>query len=338
MRGFTLRTSHNIFGGLGWQWNLPSSAWYCQHVWEHYAFGGDKNYLKKTAYPLLKEVSQFWEDHLNELPDGSLVIPNGWSPEHGPTEDGVAHDQQIVWDLFTNTIAATDALGEDRSFRDHLKQLRDRLVGPKIGKWGQLQEWMTDRDDPKDHHRHTSHLFAVYPGHQISLRKTPKFAKAAMVSLAARGETGDSRRSWTWPWRCALWARFHNSQKAHHMIEGLLMYNTLGNLFANHPPFQMDGNFGITAGIAEMLLQSQAGEIELLPALPKAWPTGQVTGLRARDGFAVDIEWKDGQLVGAKITSLLGRPCQVCYGQKVIELKTQKGRAYRLGASLNIQK
>ncbi|MGD0093824.1 MAG: glycoside hydrolase N-terminal domain-containing protein [Planctomycetota bacterium] len=238
VRGFTLRTSHNIYGGLGWKWNLPASAWYCQHVWEHYAFGGDQEYLRKTAYPLLKEVSQFWEDHLKALPDGTLVAPKGWSPEHGPEEDGVAHDQQIIWDLFSNTVAASDALGEDREYRDHLAKLRDRLLGPKIGRWGQLQEWVADRDDPKDQHRHTSHLFAVYPGKQISMTKTPDFAKAAKISLEARGESGDSRRSWTWPWRCAMWARFREGEKAHHMIEGLLKYNTLPNLLANHPPMQ----------------------------------------------------------------------------------------------------
>jgi alpha-L-fucosidase 2 len=224
-RGWTARTSHNIFGGHGWEWNIPASAWYAQHFWEHFAFTRDTNYLRTVAYPVMKEICNYWEDHLKELPDGTLVVPKGWSPEHGPREDGVAHDQQIVWDLFTNTLEASEALGLDADDRAQLVKLRDRLVGPKIGKWGQLQEWMSDRDDPKDQHRHTSHLFAVYPGRQISNTKTPEFAKAAAISLEARGSSGDSRRSWTWPWRCAMWARFGNGEKAYAMIRGLLEHN-----------------------------------------------------------------------------------------------------------------
>ena len=334
VRGFTLRTSHNIFGGLGWKWNLPASAWYCQHVWEHYAFGGDKEYLRKTAYPLLKEVSQSWEDHLKALPDGTLVAPKGWLPEHGPEEDGVAHDQQIIWDLFSNTVEAADALGEDREYRDHLAKLRDKLAGPKIGKWGQLMEWMVDRDDPKDQHRHTSHLFAVYPGKQISMTKTPELAAAAKKSLDARGESGDSRRSWTWPWRCAMWARFREGERAHRCIEGLLKYNTLPNLLANHPPMQMDGNFGYPAGVCEMLLQSHAGEVEMLPALPTAWPAGRFTGLRARGGFEVDATWKDGKLTEAVVRSKLGQTCRIRYGDRVVEVKTEAGKAYRFDGAL----
>jgi len=314
VRGFTYRTSHNIFGGQGWEWNIPGSAWYCQHVWEHYAFGGDKRYLRETAYPILKEVVTFWEDHLKKLPDGTLVSPNGWSPEHGPREDGVAHDQQIVWDLFTNYIQAADALGVDKTYRDKVAAMREKLDGPRIGKWGQLQEWREDRDDPKDEHRHTSHLFAVYPGRQISVTQTPDLAKAAAVSLKARGETGDSRRSWTWPWRCALWARFRQGEDCHRMIRGLLQYNMQPNLLATHPPMQMDGSFGITAGMCEMLVQSQAGEIHLLPALPKAWPEGKVTGLRARGGFTVDVEWKNGQLTAATLRATQDAPCRIRTG------------------------
>jgi len=333
-RGWALRTSHNISGGLGWKWDKTANAWYCLHLWEHYAFGGDKEYLKTVAYPIMKETCEFWEDHLKALPDGRLVVPKAWSPEHGPDEDGVSYSQEIVWDLFNNYVAAADALGADKAYRDQVAAMRDKLVTPKIGKWGQLQEWMVDRDDPKDQHRHTSHLFAVYPGRQISVARTPELAKAAAVSLAARGEAGDSRRSWTWPWRCALWARLGQADDAGRMVRGLLTYNMLPNLFANHPPFQMDGNFGITAAICEMFLQSQDGDIVLLPALPKAWPTGRVSGLCARGGFEVDIAWQDGKLVEATVRSRLGSPCKVRYGGKTADLKIPAGGAAAINGDL----
>ena len=333
-RGWALRTSHNIAGGLGWKWDKTANAWYCQHLWEHYAFGGDKEHLKAVAYPIMKEICEFWEERLNALPDGSLVVPRAWSPEHGPDEDGVSYSQEIVWDLFSSYVEAADALGADKAYRDKVAAMRDKLVTPKIGKWGQLQEWMVDRDDPKDQHRHTSHLFAVYPGRQISMAKTPELATAAGVSLAARGEAGDSRRSWAWPWRCALWARLGNAENAGRMVRGLLTYNMLPNLFANHPPFQMDGNFGTTAGICEMFLQSQDGDVVLLPALPKAWPTGRVSGLCARGGFEVDIAWQDGKLVEATVHSRFGSPCRVRYNGKAADLKIPVGGAVMVNGDL----
>lgn len=332
-RGWTVRTSQNIFGGNGWEWNIPGSAWYALHMWEKYAFSLDKEYLKKQAYPMMKEICHFWEDHLKELGEGgksfksagkelvdqpelknikagTLVAPDGWSPEHGPREDGVMHDQQLIRELFVNTIRAANILGVDQAWAKSLADKLKKLAPNKIGKEGNLQEWMIDRI-AKTEHRHTSHLFAVFPGNEISLLKTPELAEAARKSLEWRGTTGDSRRSWAWPWRTALWARFEDGEKAHDMVAGLLEYNTLPNMLTTHAPMQMDGNFGIVAGITEMLLQSHTGEIVLLPAPTKAWPDGAVKGLRARGNCIVDFTWKNGKVTNYSITSPNPRPVKI---------------------------
>lgn len=313
VRGWTVKTENNIYGGESFLWNTPGSAWYAQALWDHYAFNQDKSYLQKFAYPILKEVTEFWDDYLKRLPDGTVVAPNGWSPEHGPKEDGVSYDQQIVYDLFTNYIEAADDLKTDKAYRDHISDLRDHLLKPKIGKWGQLQEWKDDKDDPTDQHRHASHLFALHPGRQISVTKTPELANAAKVSLTARG---DASTGWSMAWKMNFWARLHDGNHAYKILGNFITlaggdgidYNEGGGVYANllcaHPPFQIDGNLGYTAGVAEMLVQSQEGFIDLLPALPDAWKSyGVIKGLKTRGNFTVDFSWKDGKVTDYRIAS-----------------------------------
>jgi len=327
--GWLVYTSHNPFGGNGWQMNLPGSAWYALHMWEHYAFTQDVAYLRDQAYPMMKELSQYWASHLKILGNGAkgfeseykpvdvslypelarvkagtLVVPNGWSPEHGPRgEDGVAMDQEIISELFLNTIKAAQILGVDQQWVEELKEKQEHLLPPQIGKEGNLMEWMIDRDPVTDH-RHTSHLFAVFPGDTISIEKTPELAEAARKSLLMRKTTGDSRRSWTWTWRCMLWARLRDGERAHEMLEGLITYNMLDNLFTTHHiPLQIDGNYGIAAAMIEMLVQSQNGVIQLLPAPCAEWPQGSVKGIKARGNVVVDMTWKDERVTQWKLTS-----------------------------------
>jgi alpha-L-fucosidase 2 len=335
VRGWTIRYSQNVTGGLGWNWYPPGNAWYCQHLWEHYAFTRDREYLKSLAYPILKEVCQFWEDHLQQLPDGRLVSPRAWSPEHGPAEDGVSHDQQLIWDLFTNYIDAADALGIDKDYRVKVAAMRDKLLGPQIGKWGQLQEWMVDRDDPKDTHRHLSHLFAVFPGRQISPITTPELAAAARKSLDARGEAGEGM-AWSAAWKINLWARLLDGDRAHRMIQSEICHALYDNM-CSAGPFQLDGAFGGPAGICEMLLQSHIGQIHLLPALPRSWPSGSVKGLRARGGFEVDITWKDGRLTTARIHSTGGTNPVVRYGRQTAKLKLDSEQSLVIAADLSVR-
>ena len=341
-KGWAIRVSHNINGGLGWEWDKTANAWYCHHFWEHYEFTGDKKFLMNVAYPVMKETCEFWDDHLKTMPDGRLVVPHAWSPEHGPTEDGVSYSQEIVWDLFDNYVKAADALGADKDYRNKIAAMRDKLATPGVGSWGQLLEWMTEKHDsnspeldtPNDHHRHTSHLFAVYPGHQIGSTRTPALAAAAKVSLDARGDTGDVRE-WSFAWRAALYARLQDAKDAHRELQQLFSNrNTCLNLFGMLPPMQVDGNFGITAAMCEMLVQSQDDDINLLPALPEEWAAGSARGLLARGGFVVNLDWSDGKLISTTIHSLTGGTCRLRYGNITNEVKIGKGQTIALNGSL----
>ncbi len=360
VRGWTARTSQSPLGGNGWDWNIPASAWYALHVYDHWDFSRDEEFLRETAHPVLKEICQYWEDRLKKLPDGTLVAPDGWSPEHGPREDGVMHDQQLIWELFDDYLKVAAALGVDADYRAKIADMQMKLAPNKIGKWGQLQEWQADRDDPGNHHRHTSHLFALYPGRQISKTGTPALAQAAKVSLLARSNdtsdktgkawspadmTGDSNFSWVWPWRAAMWARLGEGDRAHALVRGKAG-NTGPNGLSLYIPYfrhrneliQLDGSFGFTAAVAEMLLQSHAGEIHLLPALPKAWVAqGSFRGLCARGGFSVDCAWKEGAVVSATVSGKPGAKAVVRIGGRKVPVKMPASGRVELGADLRVK-
>jgi alpha-L-fucosidase 2 len=253
-------------------------------------------------------------------------------------------DHEIVWDLFTNLLDASKVLGYENEFVSNVREMKSRIWPLQIGRWGQLQEWREDVDDPQNKHRHISHLYALHPGRQITVEKTPDLAQAARVSLNARGDDGTG---WSLAWKINFWARLFEGDRAHKLLTRLLRptgnkgynYQNAGgvylNLFDAHPPFQIDGNFGATAGMAEMLLQSHSGTIVLLPALPKVWEKGSVTGLKARGGFEVDISWQEHALQEVRLKSLNGNQCSLKYAQKLIEFETEKGEIYTFNGRLN---
>ncbi len=332
-RGWVTNLRSNAYGSTGpnnsglmfWSYFPISAAWLCSHVWQHYEFSGDKDYLKNKAYPIIKSQAQFLEDFLVKLPSGELSSAPSWSPEHGPISQGTYQDIFCTNELFNSAIKASLVLNVDAQERRNWIKIREQLIKPKVGQHGQLQEWIEDIDDPNDKHRHINHLYALYPSNQISPLTTPKLAKAARTTLEQRG---DGATGWSMGWKINFWARLHDGDRAHKLFGNLLSNGTYDNLFDKHAPFQIDGNFGGTAGVAEMLLQSQTGTIHLLPALPAAWKSGAVKGLRAKNGFEVSLIWEEGQLKSARIISKLGKPCKLFYNGTNTEFKTTRGKPY----------
>ena len=343
-RGWVVHTITNVWGYTSpgehpsWGQFPAAGGWLCLHLWEHYAFSADEAFLAR-AYPVMKESAQFYIDFLTEDPEtGWLVTAPSNSPENAfQTADGQrasvcfgpAMDTQIIWELLRRCVEASEILGVDEPFRRKARAVIDKLPPHAVGKHGQLQEWLEDFDEPEPGHRHVSHLFALHPGSQISIRETPELAEACRVSLNRRLEHGGGHTGWSRAWVINFWARLENGNEAHRHIMELLRKSTLPNMFDTHPPFQIDGNFGGTAGIAEMLLQSHANETALLPALPEAWDKGYVKGLRARGGAEIDIEWENGAAKSAELRALCAYTHRVRppKGQRIDSARVLEGSA-----------
>jgi alpha-L-fucosidase 2 len=324
-----------------------AGPWLSQHMWEHYLYSVDRAYLGERAYPIMKGAALFCLDWLYEDSEGRLVSGPSTSPEHKFDIGGQLYavdlastmDLALIAELFDNCIAAAEILGEDASWREELREARSKLYPFQIGQHGQLQEWHRDFEDQDVHHRHVSHLIGVFPGRLFTAESSPELFAAARQSLERRGDEGTG---WSLGWKVGLWARFGDGNRAERLLANMLRLvrsdqrnNERGGVYANlfdaHPPFQIDGNFGGTAGITEMLLQSWGGSIFLLPALPSAWPDGEVRGLRVRNAAGVDLQWRDGQLHSALLRSERGGTYQLVHGESTLTVALRAGGQQRIG-------
>lgn len=336
-RGWTASISANIFGFtsplsseiMAWNFNPMAGPWLATHIWEYYDYTRDRNFLKEVAYDLIKSSAQFTVDYLWHKPDGTYTAAPSTSPEHGPVDEGATFVHAVVREILLDAIEASKVLGVDSRERKHWQEVLAHLVPYKIGRYGQLLEWSKDIDDPNDKHRHVNHLFGLHPGRTLSPVTTPELAKAARIVLEHRG---DGATGWSMGWKLNQWARLQDGNHAYTLFGNLLKNGTLDNLWDTHAPFQIDGNFGGTAGVTEMLLQSHMGFIQLLPALPDAWKDGLVSGLCAKGNFEVSISWKNNRLDEAILVSKAGTPCTVRYGDKTLSFKTIKGKVYKIKA------
>jgi alpha-L-fucosidase 2 len=334
-RGWTASISGNIFGfttpleseDMSWNFNPMAGPWLATHVWEYYDYTRDKQFLKEVGYDLIKNSAIFAVDYLWKKPDGTYTAAPSTSPEHGPIDQGATFVHAVIREILLNAIDASKVLGVDKKERKQWEEVLKKLAPYQVGRYGQLMEWSKDIDDPKDEHRHVNHLFGLHPGHTLSPITTPELAEASKIVLNHRG---DGATGWSMGWKLNQWARLHDGNRAYKLYGNLLKNGTLDNLWDTHPPFQIDGNFGGTAGVTEMLMQSHMGFIHLLPALPDAWKDGEVKGLCAKGNFELDIQWNNGELVSVNILSKTGGNCELRYQDAVISLKTVKGKTYGL--------
>lgn len=334
-RGWTTSVSANIFGftsplaseDMSWNFSPFAGPWLATHLWNYYDYTRDRKFLANEAYDIIKGSARFATDYLWRRKDGIFTAAPSTSPEHGPVDEGATFAHAVVREILTDAIEASKVLGRDAKERQEWENALKHIAPYKTGRYGQLMEWSRDIDDPKDEHRHVNHLFGLHPGHTISPVTTPDLAKASRVVLEHRG---DGATGWSMGWKLNQWARLHDGNHAYKLYGNLLKNGTLDNLWDTHAPFQIDGNFGGTAGVTEMLLQSHMGFLHLLPALPDAWKEGSVEGLRARGNFLVNLTWRGGKLVQATVVSQSGEPCKVHYNGKTLNFNTQRGKSYTI--------